>query len=204
MIAAGLCMMGGCFAQMDDSSVVDAYWPAAEILLPSTSAVDYYALTDIPAGVELAYCEVECSHQQMTMGVSAFFTVNQQQANTDVVLTVYTNYSGNSGLLDIQTAHPNGGANVRRAFFSSMPLPVKFYFRDSEASIPAYDLKNNEVLWDSSQTGKRVRPVRGNTAETLFFYSKGIWGLRWYVLPMMSVARLQAVFDFEQKVLVEI
>lgn len=204
MIAAGLCMMGGCFAQMDDSSVVDSYWPAAEILLPSTSSVDYYSLTDIPAGVELADCEVECSHQQMTFGVSAFFTVNQQQENTDVVLTVYTNYSGNPGLLDIQTSYPNGAPNVQRALVSPMPLPVKFYFRDSEASIPAYDLKNNEVLWDSSQPGKRVSPVRGNTAETLFFYSKGSWGLRWYVLPMMSVARLHAVFDFEQKVLVEI
>lgn len=204
MIAAGLCMMGGCFAQMDDSSVVDSYWPAAEILLPSTSSVTYYSLTDIPAGVELADCEVECSHQQMTVGVSAFFTVNQQQENTDVVLTVYTNYSVNPSLLDIQTSYPNGAVNVKRVWISTLPLPVKFYFRDGKAFIPAYNLKNNEVLWDSSQTVKRVSTVRGNTAETLFFYSKGSWGLRWYVLPMMSVARLQAVFDFEQKVLVEI
>lgn len=204
MIAAGLCMMGGCFAQMDDSSVVDSYWPAAEILLPSTSPVNYYAFTDIPAGVELADCEVESSYQQMSVGVSAFFTVNQQQKNTDVVLTVYTNYSVSPSLIDIQTSYSNGGVNVKRVWIDTLPLPVKFYFRDGEASIPAYNLKNNEVLWDSSQPGKRVSPVRGNTAETLFFYSKGIWGLRWYVLPMMSVARLQAVFDFGQKVLVEI
>ena len=204
MIAAGLCMMGGCFAQMDDSSVVDSYWPAAEVLLPSTSSVNYYSLTDIPAGVELADCEVECSHQQMTVGVSAFFLVNQQQKHTDVVLTVYTNYSTYPSLLDIQTSFSSGAPNVKRVGVSTLPLPVTFYFRDAEASIPAYDLKNNEVLWDSSQPVKRVSPVRGNTAETLFFYSKGIWGLRWYVLPMMSVARLQAVFDFEQKVLVEI
>ena len=140
MIAAGLCMMGGCFAQMDDSSVVDSYWPAAEILLPSTSSVQYYSLTDIPAGVELEDCEVECSFQQMTVGVSAFFLVNQQQKYTDVVLTAYTNYSASPRLLDIQTSFPSGSPNVKRVYVSTLPLPVKFYFRESEASIPAYDL----------------------------------------------------------------
>ena len=201
MIAAGLCMMGGCFAQMDDSSVVDAYWPAAEILLPATPSVYYYGFSEVPAGVELADCVAESSHRQLTAGVSSFFTLFQ---GGKPVISAYTNYSSPRPLMDIQTTYSNGTQNVKRVFISDMPLSVIFYFRDGEASIPAYDLRNNEVLWDSSRTGENAIFVRGNTAETLFYYAKGSWGLRWYVLPMMSVARLQAVFDFEQNVLVEI
>lgn len=201
MIAAGLCMMGGCFAQMDDSSVVDSYWPAAEILLPATPSVYYYGFSELPAGVELADCVAESSHRQMTKGVSSFFTLYQ---SGKPVIAAYTNYSASPSLMDIQTTYSYGAANVKRVYVSQLPLSVVFYFRDGEGSIPAYDLRNNEVLWNSSRTGQNAIFVRGNTAETLFFYAKGSWGLRWYVLPMLSVARLQAVFDFEQKVLVEI
>lgn len=201
MIAAGLCMMGGCFAQLDDSSVVDAYWPAAEILLPATPSVYYYWFTALPVGVELADCVAESSHQQMSYGVSSFFTLYQ---GGKPVIAAYTNFPNPSGLMDVQTTYSNGVANVKRVFVSQLPLPVFFYFRAGEGSIPEYGLRNNEVLWDSSQPGEQAVFVRGNTAKTLFFYAKGSWGLRWYVLPMLSVSRLQAVFDFEQKVLVEI
>ena len=133
----------------------------------------------------------------MTKGVSSFFYMIQSGAP---VITVYANIN----ILDIQTTKSNGEANVKRYYYSKTPLTVDFYFRDGEGAIAAYNLRNNEVLWNHTQIGDRAVIVRGNTAETLFFYSKGIWGLRWYVLPMLSVTRLQAVFDFEAKVLVEI
>jgi hypothetical protein len=194
-------MMGGCYAQEDDSSVVDSYWPAAEILLPATASVYYYWFPELPAGVELADCVAESSHRQMTKGVSSFFTLYQ---SGKPVIAAYTNYSVDAPLMDIQTTYANGSPNLKRIYISELPLLVDFYFRDGEGSIPAYNLRNNEVRWDSSRPGDQAVFVRGNTAETLFFYSKGSWGLRWYVLPMKSVQQERAVFDFEQKVLVEL
>ena len=39
MIAAGLCLMGGCFAQDESSMAVDTYWPAHSVHVEDTTYI---------------------------------------------------------------------------------------------------------------------------------------------------------------------
>ncbi|MBR5195093.1 MAG: hypothetical protein IKW48_03010 [Akkermansia sp.] len=48
MIAAGLCLMGGCFAQDSTSKTVDTYWPAHAVTITNKTLVLKQAAADLP------------------------------------------------------------------------------------------------------------------------------------------------------------
>jgi hypothetical protein len=199
MIAAGLCMMGGCFAQMNDSSVVDAYWPAEKIAIPrSSSRIGIYEYDSIPAGIAFEQCRVY-TKQYVHSGEASFFFVFQ---NDHVVYNAFSSLAWGGKIfiefyngVDIGSAEKEWAQNGM-AIFTADSTGAR-YIEPSNLESPA-------AFFDESQPCSRLRLLDARGGEKDFYVTHGSWGLRWYVLPMQSVARLQAVFDFEQKVLVEI
>lgn len=199
MIAAGLCMMGGCFAQMNDSSVVDSYWPAEKIAIPkSSSRIGIYEYDSIPAGIAFEQCRVY-TKQYVHSGQASLFFVFQ---NGHVVYNAFIDVVG-GGEKFIE--YYNGRGVVYVSVFEMFPL-LLIFTADSTGGryIESSNLESPAAVFDESQPCERLRLLDARDSEKDFYVTQGSWGLRWYVLPMMSVARLQAVFDFEQKVLVEI
>lgn len=201
MIAAGLCMMGGCFAQIEDSSVVDSYWPAEKIAIPpylSGASIGIYAYESLPDGIDFEQCRVY-TKQYLHSGNASFFFVLQ---NGHIV---YNAFAGSSygGLYNIQYYNGVKVVNIEKA---KAQFELFIFTADSTGSryIEPPNLESPASVFDESQPCEKLRLLDARNGEKDFYVTHGSWGLRWYVLPMMSVARLQAVFDFEQKVLVEI
>jgi hypothetical protein len=193
MIAAGLCMMGGCFAQDSEGKAVDTYWPAISAAIPpgpsSTVAILQYDV--VPAGVDFQDCYAYTCQKYMEGAISLFYVLQNDK-------TVYNCYS-NGPMICIDVNQINAG---------SAPLgnakKVVFYCSAAGASCPIQGLNTGAASWDSSQTGSRLRLLDARTGKKDFYVAYGRWGWKWFVLPMRSALNTEAVFDFEQKVLVEL
>lgn len=199
MIAAGLCMMGGCFAQMNDSSVVDSYWPAEKIAIPkSSSSIGIYEYDSIPAGIAFEQCRVY-TKQYVHSGEASFFYVFQ---NGHIVYNAFF-HRGDGGRIYIQYYDGRVSTEIRQDIGR---MGMAIFTADSTGAIyiEPSGIESPAAVFDESQPCSRLRLLDARDGEKDFYVTQGSWGLRWYVLPMQSVARLQAVFDFEQKVLVEI
>lgn len=192
MIASGVCVMGGCFAQNEDSSNADCYWPAAEVDVPRyASSVGLYEYDYVEAGVDLEDCHVY-TMQVPTGGNSSFFFVFQNNR------AVYNCYLGNNSL-EIQT-----DANVCFNRKEATPFTLIFHCGKDGAFCPLQGGSAPPATWDSSVSGTRLRILDARNGTKRFCVTYGQWGYKWYLLPMKSAGLTTAVFDVEAKVLVEL
>lgn len=193
MIAAGLCLMGGCFAQNEDSSVADAYWFAEKVSIPKMSAsVGIYEHPDVPSGVNLVSC---CVHtvQFIQSGIASYFFVFQGSRQK------YNCYSAPYGV-EIQA----DGGTVSAQKFMDPPYMVEIFADSDGCKWPLQDISSPPCSWDAGIPGARLRILDARNGEKEFYVSHGQWGYKWYLLPMRSVFNTVAVFDCEEKVLVEL
>ena len=193
MIAAGLCLMGGCFAQNEDSSVADAYWFAEKVSIPRMSAsVGIYEYPDVPSGVNLASC---CVHtvQFLQSGIGSYFFVFQGG------IPKYNCYS-----TDVSAEISADNSILSAQKIIKAPYMVEIFADSDGCKWPSLNLTSPPCSWDAGIPGARLRILDARNGEKEFYVSHGQWGYKWYLLPMRSVFNTVAVFDCEEKVLVEL
>lgn len=206
MIASGICLMGGCFAQNEDASMADAYWPCASIPIPVYAAsVGIYQLDVVPAGVRLDECKV-FTRQKILSGYASFFYVLQ---NNVAVYNAYSSIPSGSNVtrLDLQYTDAGGTHTIRDNKEWSYPLMVDFQVMAEGASVWGNGecfLSSPKANWNAGKNGGPLRILDGRSGEKEFYVSCGTWGIRWCVIPMRSPLKTDAVFDIETKTLVEI
>lgn len=194
MIAAGLCVMGGCFAQDASTGMVDCYWPASGVGVPRFSnggSLSLYEHDVVPAGVDINTCRVYSKQLYRSGDASSFFVF--QDGNTPYncyVVSSFIEVVNNQG----EHKHSNMAQNS----------VVEFHADSGGARVLTHGIGVGPCNWDSSRTGERLRLLDTRNGEKDFYVAYGQWGWKWYLLPMRSVLNTAAVFDFEEKVLVEL
>ena len=83
-------------------------------------------------------------------------------------------------------------------------LDLEYLADVSGARIDSIGLSIRPGVWDAEQPGTLLRMLDARPGEKDFYVAYGQWGWKWYLLPMRSVLCTEAVFDFEEKVLVEL
>lgn len=192
MIAAGLCLMGGCFAQDDNGKAVDTYWPAISAAIPSSpESIAILQYDTVQAGAEPDYFFARIK-QFVKSGYASYFYVLQFGR------TAYNCYSS---IYSIELESNNGYRAVKNG---APPFIVNLAIDADGARLPDFDIAVSACGWDSTRAGERLRIIDARNGEKDFFHSYGRWGRKWFVLPLRSALNTEAVFDFEEKVLVEL
>lgn len=195
VIAAGLCMMGGCFAQDEFSGVVDSYWPAECVAVPSytlSSSIAIFEHDNIPAGVDFRDCYAYTCQKWMAGTISLFFVLQNDK-------TVYNCYGdGTNFFIAVNNKE------AVRTLLGGTPKKIVYHCSAAGASCPTLRLNTGAASWDSSQTGSRLRLLDARAGKKDFYVAYGQWGWKWYLLPMRSAKQESAVFDIEMKTLVEL
>lgn len=202
VIAAGLCTMGGCFAMTQDGMMVDTYWPSAMVEIPAISGgtLGIYEYAEVPKGVNLAECHVK-SHQRTIDGVASFFFVFQDQK---IAYNAYIAYSPGVQRNALQLQYRKTGENHTIVDSSPVDYPVELEYRADKNGSRIGSISTSLTEWNSEQPGERLRILDQRAGAKQFILAHGSWGYKWYLLPMSSALKTDAVFDFEAKTLVEI
>lgn len=193
MIASGLCLMGGCFAQDVSGMVADAYWPSSKVSVPPSSAsVGLYEYDEVPIGVSAD--DIRVYTKQLVIGKDAsFFFVFQ---NNDAAYNAYC--ASSKKHLKSNTSEDIVEDDSR------LPKMVELDISELGATYRNSSLAVTPCIWQSNTKGARLRLLDSRNGEKHFFVSYGACGRQWYLLSMCSVLSTEAVFDFEAKVLVEL
>ena len=103
MIAAGICLMGGCFAQNEDFSLAEGYWPCEYVGIPSSpSSMALYEYSVVPEGVDTAGCFVFTRQVAHSNYISSFFVFQDNMA----ALNCYISKASVGTVLEIATNTP--------------------------------------------------------------------------------------------------
>lgn len=205
MIAAGLCMMGGCFALEPDGMTVDAYWPSSSVEIPeAASSLAIYQYNEIPAGLQLADCYA-ITRQKVNQGLASFFYAFQDKTGTTTAINGYNAYLGESiygRRCEIQYIINEKSTTLREPNVVSYPRNVEYSANVNGSWLN--NLSGPGIVWNPDITSVRIRILDRRQGVKEFFVAHGFWGYKWYLLPMCSPLKTDAVFDFEAKTLVEI
>lgn len=198
MIAAGLCLMGGCFAQDENGFSPVSYWPAVRVCIPSYTAgssLSIYEHSAVPAGIRFEDCRV-FTFQVLREGLGSFFFVIQND------LPVYNCFAAPEGSgCRLFLAKQEDESHVK---YIKYPVTVELYADSTGASIISQKMNILPAAWNSALPATRLRILDARAGEKDFYVAHGQWGWMWYLLPMRSVTKSEAVFDFEEKALVEL
>ena len=207
MIAAGLCMMGGCFAQDETTDAVDTYWPARSVPVPYTAAsVGVYQYEYVPLSALPEDCHMEAA-QHYRSGVASFFFCIQDAEPIDVNINFFilvANASNGTFTVRGQT----GRSNVHADINGNAPETVLVSVNNGNMYISCGESVVSRPVAASGwipETPCRFRILDSREGDKDFLYSRGAFGqMKWCVLAMRSALNTSAVFDFEQNVLVEL
>lgn len=199
--------MGGCFAQNEDASSVDTFWPSEKVAVPvytAAASIGLFQYDDVPVGVDFDDCYVYTRQTAITRrsgevvsGV-VFFAVFQGNNATYNCYFPSTHQS-------LEIAYRSKDfVNLRETkYVGELPREVVFKADSSGASVPLYNVSVPGSYWDSSLPGRRLLILDARASEKDFYVSYGQWGHKWCLLPMKSATQAEAVFDFAMKILVE-
>lgn len=208
MIATGLCMMGGCFAQEVDGRSVDSYWPAEQVIIPPPPSgnIGIFEYAEVPAGVALEHCYVVTKQIVIEKFVSFFYVFQ----NGTLVYNAYTTrpYYTDRHLLRLNYKNANGG-EVTVDWKGEIPPNTTYEYRANSTGSAYYDangvcISTPQSLWKEDEAGSRLRIVDARMGPKGFIVTYGKWHYEWYVLPMKSPAQTTAIFDVVTDTLVEI
>ena len=194
MIAAGLCMMGGCFAQDSASQTVDTYWPTecVEIPRPPSGAVGIYqmnALAPCPQSLHRVYCKQRVISGQFSL----FFAFQGNDAPYNV-------YGAVGSTAQTQTV----GIQLMQIREKVNPYDIiEYTVADGMQGAASLNLWQ-EVVWDDSTAISSLRIIDSRAGNKEFFVSVGYLGMAFCAVPVRSVLGNTGVFDFEQKTLIEL
>lgn len=201
MIAAGLCTMGGCFAQAESGHAENSYFPAAYVRVPSYSSGGSFGLYELYSLPPLPLADLYACTRQVHRGGDILDIVIRQGGHNGTGM--YICYSDSHGLLELQT-YSTRGPVYSTARYLSFPYTAEIIMDASGAHAPVYQLSTEPCAWRDAVADNfvRVLDIRNGTKD--FCFSYGFVGRKWLVLAMKSCDGSLAVFDFEAKTLVEL
>ena len=203
MIAAGLCLMGGCFAQDSSTAVVDTYWPTDWVDMPVySSSVGVYQHEGILGDINIEDCYME-TVQYYESGLGSFFYIMHNSSSiSDVNMFIHTTANEN-GVYFLRIQDNSKAKDLR----GTAPSQLRLFMQDGIAN----GTDGNTVISftpnmtaDFSKDSVRIRVVDARNGIKRYRYSYGFFGIKWFVHAMRSITSSSAIFDFEQKVLVEL
>ena len=195
MIATGLCMMGGCFAQNAGAACVDSYWGAEKVAIPqyyANGSLGLYEYADVPVGVlpEKSYL---FTRQKWKSGYISLFYIFQ---NNEDMYNIFTQ----GKMLSLRSRQ---GENLFKLDADITKEPLISVHIDADGLSSNYGAVSPSS-WNPLLPGSRLRLLDARNGEKDFHVSYGAWGHKWYLLPMKSPCDTTAVYDVEAKTLVEL
>lgn len=204
MIATGICVMGGCFAQNATGAVVDTYWPAAQVDIPQQKGVDIISIP-FPGGDSV---------NDVFFGRGDFQWSNPDNPQYNYCLGVNSyqspqgGYIGGGGLRNNmnvgQLRFNDGMANIaanEKGWFS-------FDIRDGYAEAVLGDKKWSAIASAFTLPMEATRSIKLRSwhllAFSVFCYSNVATGVKWLVQPMRSVGGGLAIWENWTRTLTEL
>lgn len=209
VIAAGLCLMGGCFAQDETSVAADSYWPAECVAVPAYTgmgSIGLYQYDTCPGVAAPAECFMETVQYYKSGLASFFYLVDDETGETPInsFINEAASSEGKSFIVRIQSS-----SSALRDLLGYSPEKVRISVDKAQitctvaGSVGTVEIPDTS-LWIPGKTMGRIRLLDTRNGQKDFFYSCGDFGqIRWFLLPMRSVKQEAAVYDIEMKTLVE-
>lgn len=196
MIAAGLCMMGGCFAQNEQTACVDTYWPAEYVEIPAaTPTIRLYVLS-VPSCPALS--ELHLYTKRQHLGSSKTSSVSYGVVrNVDAAWHIANLYSSSE-----EMALQSQSSAITEAV--GIPYPeIEVYIEAGQMRCPQTRLIK-DCIGAVEGAGGEIRVLVRWSADVRFWISVGEYGVKWCAIPMKSPGADMAVYDIEQDILIEI
>lgn len=214
MIAAGLCLMGGCFAQDESSQVVETYWPAHSVRMEGRDVVimpeqNGYLTTPIWREEGL-YIEARMENVSWTSGGVIFSAgVWKGAGGTNDAFYMATKHDSHIGPQAFSLGRSiNSG--VRRLIVD-VPSPIDYmhgvaHNLDFSLDVPGHHLTAQAELGTDKAASFSII-LRGASNAHDFVVSgwcDDVRGMYYMNQPMVSVSQADAVFTHGLNILTEL
>ena len=194
MIAAGLCMMGGCFAQNEQTACVDTYWPAEYVEIPAANPTIRLHVLSVPSCPAVSELHLYTKRQHLDSSGDVSYGVVR---NVNAQWHIANIYSAN-GEIALQS---QSSAITERV---GIPYPeIEVYIESGKMRCPQTSLTKS-CIGAVVGAGGEIRVLVRWSAAARFWISAGEYGVRWCAIPMKSPGSDIAVYDVEQNTLIEI
>lgn len=199
MIAAGLCAMGGCFAQDADGAVVDTYWPAAKASMGGTNSWAWRS--------EVYGGDSDTDYLRIVMDADISGTKPSTMTNIIGLNNSPGGSDVNSFRVNLQTGFFRYSIGTA---FEGLPVKSSFESVAAEGVARVWDAtpKLTEVVpaYFSAEGKTRLLGVYNNGVTKFGFlqYRNAVMGASVTLQAMRSAAGGDALYEVEKKVLVEI
>lgn len=221
MIAAGLCMMGGCFAQDTDSQTVETYWPAHSVRVDHSTYIlkDYDATLTLPLLTSDVYLGGRLEnivlldsdnggHNFLNWGIwnttvmdACYFGTNHQsQRGAGVWFATYAPTSPSQYI--IQNEFVNGDANGMN--FMELSVSRELSIIKSSLGSRTFSLRINQKEY-TSMFRIVIESIRASYDVVAYWWYRKNSGLNYFMVqPMQSVAGQVAFFTHRFNILTEL
>lgn len=214
MIAAGLCLMGGCFAQDESSQVVETYWPAHSVRVDNRNVVLKPAADDLTTPIwreEGLYIEARVENLSWTSG-GYLLSFGDWQGNGYVNDALYLS-TGHDKYIGPQ-AYSVGRSRTSgiRRVIADVPSPVDYmhvvvHNLDFSMDIPEHYLTTRASELGTDKTGPFAISLSGQNKAFDFVVSgwcDDVRGMYYMNQPLLSVSHAEAVFTHGFNILTEL
>ena len=196
MISAGLCIMGGCFAQDETSRTVDSYWAAASIPVPySASSLGIYEIQMLPPTPQSQLRVF--TRQRVKSGTASLFFITQPSN------TPYNFY----GIVNERFSLQSNGSepwllSTNRVVEAGEIVEYAITGSRQECLTTGDWLEVQS--WQEEGEIEKLRLLDARKGTKDFICCAGSVCIPFYVQACRSASGEVAVYDVEQKTLVEI
>ena len=193
MIAAGLCMMGGCFAQDAATRTVEAYWASESVPIPySNGAVGIYEWTNLPPTPQSQLRFL--TRQRYESGAASFFFLFQS-------IYPYNCFIGSSKVwLSSAGSEPPSASSSPVSSGTIIEIAISGAWMElmndgTRLEVTSYN--------DEAKISK-VCLLDARQGEKAFICCEGSVNKPFYVQACRSASGTVAIYDVKQKTLIEI
>ena len=211
MIASGLCMMGGCYAQNEKSETVDSYWAASHVDMPPAEVSLVIILFSFPGGDSVS--------DEIT-AVSEFQWIDNRGADGAAQLGI-TNANvpgyGYVGGCFFRHLYTDGQGGYARLFYAGKDVPIdegkddKLVLRARNGTAQVCNSRGEIIAsctraYSLQMQYSRKASLRCFDVRKFIFlcYANAATGSSWYVGPRKSASGVFAIWESYNNMLIEI
>lgn len=212
MIAAGLCLMGGCFAQDSASKTVDTYWPAHAVTLSNQTLVLKKTASDLPLPFWTSGVRAGGRLEKISIIGTATNVLNWGEwGNVADALYMGTKANGVVGRAaafsvtkgEVQTAISAGSGSETYVDYIEITARDDNFFLTSSLGNAETKVKG----WPTSDVGKWQIRIKGSAHVcdvVSFWWYNDLQHLYFMVQPMCSVGGERAFYTHGYSILTEL
>ena len=211
MIASGLCMMGGCFAQNEKSETVDSYWAASHVDMPPAEVSLEIINFSFPGGDSVS--------DEIT-AVSEFKWINDRREEGAAQLGIRNadvpGYGYIGGCFFRHLTY-DGKGGYARFFYAGKDVPIdkgkddKLVLRARNGTAQVCNSRGEIIAsctgdYSLQMQHSRRASLRCFDVRKFIFlcYANAVTGISWYVGPMKSASGAFALWENYNNMLIEI